>query len=78
MCLFRCGFPKKDRCIFRRFFINDIYFVRIKVKKDIYARRVLFMDIISQGAIPLTFIDENVTPHEIEQKAVELAYLSIL
>ncbi|CAL0304826.1 unnamed protein product [Lupinus luteus] len=32
------------------------------------------MEIIGQGVIPLTRIDENLTPREIEQQAAELAY----
>ena len=48
--------------------------IRIEVKEGIYARRVLYMDIRGQGAIPLTRTDENLTPREIEQKAAELAY----
>nr|AMA21089.1 photosystem I assembly protein ycf4 [Saltugilia caruifolia] len=39
-----------------------------------YARRILYMEIRGQGAIPLTRTDENFTPREIEQKAAELAY----
>ncbi|WOG80889.1 hypothetical protein DCAR_0100131 [Daucus carota subsp. sativus] len=74
VCLFRWGFPGKNRRIFLRFLIKDIQSVRIEVKEGIYARRVLYMDIRGQGAIPLTRTDENVTPREIEQKAAELAY----
>ncbi|KAJ7011918.1 hypothetical protein NC653_002115 [Populus alba x Populus x berolinensis] len=46
----------------------------IEVKEGFYARRVLYMEIRGQGAIPLTRTDENLTPREIEQKAAELAY----
>ncbi|MFS8017011.1 putative photosystem I Ycf4, assembly [Helianthus anomalus] len=52
-------------CIFRWGFPGKI---------GIYARRVLYMDIRGQGAIPLTRTDENFTPREMEQKAAELAY----
>ncbi|KAA3450201.1 photosystem I assembly protein ycf4 [Gossypium australe] len=48
--------------------------IRIEVKEGIYARRVLYMEIRGQGAVPLTRTDENLTPREIEQKAAELAY----
>nr|QQL92260.1 photosystem I assembly protein Ycf4 [Eustoma grandiflorum] len=74
MCIFRWGFPGKNRRIFRRFFIKDIQSIRIEVKESIYVRRVIYMDIRGRGTIPLTRTDENLTPKEIEQKATELAY----
>ncbi|KAK8624257.1 hypothetical protein V6N13_065608 [Hibiscus sabdariffa] len=57
-----------------RFFQVFEEFIRIEVKEGVYARRVLYMEIRGQGAIPLTRTDENLTPREIEQKAAELAY----
>nr|YP_010936787.1 hypothetical protein RME77_pgp059 [Loxostigma kurzii]WKW93729.1 hypothetical protein [Loxostigma kurzii] len=74
VCIFRWGFPGKNRRIFLRFRIKDIQSIRIEVKEGIYARRILYMDIRSRGAIPLTRTDENLTSREIEQKAAELAY----
>nr|ATL60989.1 photosystem I assembly protein Ycf4 [Pentas lanceolata] len=74
VCIFRWGFPGKNRRIFLRFLIKDIQSIRIEVKEGIYARRVLYMDIRGQGAIPLTLTDDNLIPREIEQKAAELAY----
>ena len=74
VCIFRWGFPGKNRRILLRFFMNDIQSIRIEVKEGIYTRRVLYMEIRGQGAIPLTRTDENLTPREIEQKAAELAY----
>nr|YP_009705217.1 photosystem I assembly protein Ycf4 [Patrinia scabra]QFQ34502.1 photosystem I assembly protein Ycf4 [Patrinia scabra] len=74
VCIFRWGFPGKNRRICLRFLIKNIQSIRIEVKEGIYARRVLYMDIRGQGAIPLTRTDENLTPREIEQKAAELAY----
>nr|YP_009708496.1 photosystem I assembly protein ycf4 [Ormosia semicastrata]QEV86105.1 photosystem I assembly protein ycf4 [Ormosia semicastrata] len=74
VCIFRWGFPGKNRRIILRFLMKDIQSIRIEVKEGIYTRRILYMEIIGQGAIPLTRIDENLTPREIEQKAAELAY----
>nr|YP_011020590.1 photosystem I assembly protein Ycf4 [Knoxia roxburghii]WQH63010.1 photosystem I assembly protein Ycf4 [Knoxia roxburghii] len=74
VCIFRWGFPGKNRRIFLQFLIKDIQSIRIEVKEGIYARRVLYMDIRGQGAIPLTLTDDNLIPREIEQKAAELAY----
>ncbi|KAK5776352.1 hypothetical protein PVK06_044311 [Gossypium arboreum] len=74
VCIFRWGLPGKNRRIFLRFLMKDIQSIRIEVKEGIYARRVLYMEIRGQGAVPLTRTDENLTPREIEQKAAELAY----
>uniref|UniRef100_UPI0030034392 photosystem I assembly protein Ycf4 n=1 Tax=Potentilla ancistrifolia TaxID=714487 RepID=UPI0030034392 len=74
VCIFRWGFPGKNRRIFLRFLMKDIQSIRIENKEGLFARRVLYMEIRGQGAIPLTRTDENLTPREIEQKAAELAY----
>nr|YP_009526132.1 photosystem I assembly protein Ycf4 [Dianthus caryophyllus]YP_009935031.1 photosystem I assembly protein Ycf4 [Dianthus longicalyx]YP_010938416.1 photosystem I assembly protein Ycf4 [Dianthus chinensis x Dianthus cincinnatus]YP_010938500.1 photosystem I assembly protein Ycf4 [Dianthus cincinnatus]YP_010938584.1 photosystem I assembly protein Ycf4 [Dianthus superbus]YP_010938668.1 photosystem I assembly protein Ycf4 [Dianthus barbatus]QYF08573.1 photosystem I assembly protein Ycf4 [Dianthus len=74
VCIFRWGFPGKNRRICLRFLIKDIESIRIELKEGIYTRRVLYLEIRGQGAIPLTRTDENMTPREIEQKAAELAY----
>ncbi|KAI3731446.1 hypothetical protein L1987_62634 [Smallanthus sonchifolius] len=68
VCIFRWGFPRKNHRVFLRFLIKDIQSVRIEVKEGIYARRVLYMDIRGQGAIPLTCTDENFTPREMDKK----------
>nr|UEP17625.1 photosystem I assembly protein ycf4 [Fallopia multiflora var. ciliinervis] len=74
VCIFRWGFPGKNRRISLRFLINDIQSIRIELKEGIYPRRVLYLEIRGQGAVPLTRTDENLTPREMEQKAAELAY----
>ena len=74
VCIFRWGFPGKNRRILLRFLMKDIQSIRIEVKEGIYARRVLYIEIKGQGSIPLTRTDENLTLREIEQKAAELAY----
>nr|WRY72257.1 hypothetical protein [Sclerocactus unguispinus] len=74
VCIFRWGFPGKNRRIFLRFLIKDIQSIRIELKEGLYTRRVLYLQIRGQGAIPLTRTDEKLTPREIEQKAAELAY----
>nr|YP_010401108.1 photosystem I assembly protein Ycf4 [Hemiptelea davidii]AZA05844.1 photosystem I assembly protein Ycf4 [Hemiptelea davidii]QWK47442.1 photosystem I assembly protein Ycf4 [Hemiptelea davidii]QWK47528.1 photosystem I assembly protein Ycf4 [Hemiptelea davidii]UQJ74391.1 photosystem I assembly protein Ycf4 [Hemiptelea davidii]UQT66042.1 photosystem I assembly protein Ycf4 [Hemiptelea davidii] len=74
VCIFRWGFPGKNRRILLRFLMKDIQSIRIEVTEGIYARRALYMEIRGQGSIPLTRTDENLTLREIEQKAAELAY----
>ncbi|KAK0589100.1 hypothetical protein LWI29_009566 [Acer saccharum] len=48
--------------------------IKIEVREGIYARRVLYMEIRGLGDVPLTRIDENLTPREIKPMAAELAY----
>jgi len=74
VCIFRWGFPGKNRRILLRFLMSDIQSIRMEVKEGLYTLRVLYMEVSGQGTIPLTRTDENLTPQEIEQKAAELAY----
>lgn len=74
VCIFRWGFPGKNRRIFLRFLLKDVQSIRLEVKEGISTRRLLYVEIIGQGAILLTRTDESLTPREIEQKAAELAY----
>nr|YP_009660760.1 photosystem I assembly protein ycf4 [Amphilophium gnaphalanthum]QCS40280.1 photosystem I assembly protein ycf4 [Amphilophium gnaphalanthum] len=74
VCIFRWGFPGKNRRIFLRFWLKDIQSVRIRVKEGLYARPVLYIDIRGRGVFLLTRTDENLTSREIEQKAAELAF----
>nr|YP_010474113.1 photosystem I assembly protein Ycf4 [Corydalis hendersonii]UVH68326.1 photosystem I assembly protein Ycf4 [Corydalis hendersonii]WCR63340.1 hypothetical protein [Corydalis hendersonii]DBA09325.1 TPA_asm: photosystem I assembly factor II [Corydalis hendersonii] len=72
--IFRWGFPGKNRRILLRFLMRDVQSIRIEVKEGLFPRRVLYMEIRGQGAVPLTQSEENLTPREMEQKAAELAY----
>lgn len=74
VCIFRWGFPGKNRRIFLRFLMKDVQSIRLEVKEGISTRRLLYVEITGQGAILLTRTDETLTPREIEQKAAELAY----
>nr|YP_009660354.1 photosystem I assembly protein Ycf4 [Woodfordia fruticosa]QCS00247.1 photosystem I assembly protein Ycf4 [Woodfordia fruticosa] len=74
-CIFRWGFPGKNRRIFLRFRIKDIKSIRIEVKKGgIFDRRTICVEVKGRGNLPLTRSDENLTRREIDQKATELAY----
>ncbi|KAL2900902.1 Photosystem I assembly protein Ycf4 [Bienertia sinuspersici] len=48
--------------------------IKIELKEGIYTRRVLYQEISSKGAIPLTSMDENLTQQLIEQKASKFNY----
>ena len=60
VCIFHWGFRGKNCRVFLRFLMSDVQSIRVELK--------------GKGTIPLTHTDENLTPHEMEQKAAELAY----
>nr|UOW81106.1 photosystem I assembly protein ycf4 [Arceuthobium verticilliflorum] len=77
MYIFCWGFPGKKRRIFFRFLLKDIKSIRIEVKRGIYTRGALFLYIEMRGKVAIPFFfrpDDNLTPREMEKKAVELAY----
>ncbi|KAL4198098.1 hypothetical protein AMTRI_Chr03g138500 [Amborella trichopoda] len=47
--LFRWGFPRRNRRFFFRFLMREIRSIKREVKEDIYPRRVLSIEISSQG-----------------------------
>nr|AVM84360.1 photosystem I assembly protein ycf4 [Adenocalymma subincanum] len=72
--IFRWGFPGKNRRIVLEFCLKDIQSVRIRVKEGPYGHRIRYMDIRGRGVLLVTRIDENLTPREVEEEAVELAF----
>ena len=72
-CIFRWGFPGKNRRIFLRFRLKDIQSIKLEVKEGISARCILSLNIRGRGTIPLTRADENWTPRQMEEKVAELA-----
>nr|UPV70984.1 photosystem I assembly protein Ycf4 [Cephalotaxus oliveri]UPV71066.1 photosystem I assembly protein Ycf4 [Cephalotaxus oliveri]UPV71148.1 photosystem I assembly protein Ycf4 [Cephalotaxus oliveri] len=70
VCLFRWGFPGRNRRIFLQFLMKDIQSIKMEVQEGIFPRRVLYIEIKGQQDIPLT---RNLTLREMEQKAAELA-----
>nr|YP_009860990.1 photosystem I assembly protein Ycf4 [Spatholobus suberectus]QKI32254.1 photosystem I assembly protein Ycf4 [Spatholobus suberectus] len=81
VCFFRWGFPGKNRRIILEVPMKEIQSIRIitGVKEEgIFTRTltyesIVYMKTIEQGFIPLTRIEDNLTPPEIAHKAGELA-----
>nr|ACJ38654.1 Ycf4 [Hardenbergia violacea] len=81
VCFFRWGFPGKNRRIILEVPMKEIQSIRIitGVKEGgIFTRTltyesIVYMENIEQGFIPLTRIEDNLTPPEIAHKAGELA-----
>ncbi|KAL2924355.1 Photosystem I assembly protein Ycf4 [Bienertia sinuspersici] len=49
---FSLGISWKNRRIFFRYLIKDIQSIKLELKEGIYTRRVLYLEIRGQGAIP--------------------------
>nr|ACJ38639.1 Ycf4 [Lablab purpureus]QRI60685.1 photosystem I assembly protein Ycf4 [Lablab purpureus] len=82
VCFLRWGFPGKNRRIILKIPMNEIQSIRIVTRgqeRGIFTRTltyesIVFMETIEQGFIPLTRIEDNLTPPEIAHKAGELAF----
>ncbi|YP_003434356.1 photosystem I assembly protein Ycf4 (chloroplast) [Vigna radiata] len=82
VCFLRWGFPGKNRRILIKIPMNDIQSIRIITgvqERGIFTRTltyesIVYMETIEQGFIPLTRIEDNLTPPEIANRAGELAF----
>jgi hypothetical protein len=73
MCVFRWGFPGKNRRIQLTYLLKDIEAIRVEMKEGINPRRTLYVRVKGKPDIPLTRIGQPLTLGEIEKKAAELA-----
>lgn len=82
VCFLRWGFPGKNRRIIIKIPMTEIQSIRIITgvqERGIFTRTltyesIVYMETIEQGFIPLTRIEDNLTPPEIANKAGELAF----
>nr|YP_010169720.1 photosystem I assembly protein Ycf4 [Vigna subterranea]QRZ59541.1 photosystem I assembly protein Ycf4 [Vigna subterranea] len=82
VCFIRWGFPGKNRRIILKIPMNEIQSIRIITgvqERGILTRTltyesIVYMETIEQGFIPLTRIEDNLTPPEIANRAGELAF----
>jgi hypothetical protein len=73
MCIFRWGFPGKNRKIQLIYLLKDIEAIRVELKEGVNPRRTLYVKIKGKPDIPLTRIGQPLTLEEVEKKAAELA-----
>ena len=73
MCIFRWGFPGKNRRIQLTYLLEDIEAIRVEIKEGVNPRRTLYVRVKGKPDIPLTRIGQPLTLGEIEKKAAELA-----
>ncbi|KAK7322260.1 hypothetical protein VNO80_34801 [Phaseolus coccineus] len=82
VCFLRWGFPGKNRRIIIKIPMTEIQSIRIITgvqERGIFTRTltyesIVYMETIEQGFLPLTRIEDNLTPPEIANKAGELAF----
>nr|AEP94886.1 photosystem I assembly protein Ycf4 [Vigna unguiculata]AHY33564.1 photosystem I assembly protein ycf4 [Vigna unguiculata] len=82
VCFLRWGFPGKNRRIILKIPMNEIKSIRIITgvqERSILTRTLtyeslVYMETIEQGFIPLTRIEDNLTPLEIANRAGELSF----
>nr|ANA57001.1 hypothetical chloroplast RF4 [Pyramimonas parkeae] len=73
MCIFRWGFPGKNRRVQLTYFLKDIEAIRVELKEGWNPRRILYIRVKGRPEIPLTRIGQPMTVGEIEKKAAQLA-----
>nr|YP_009033706.1 hypothetical protein RF4 [Roya anglica]YP_009256868.1 hypothetical chloroplast RF4 [Roya obtusa]AHZ11089.1 hypothetical protein RF4 [Roya anglica]ANI25992.1 hypothetical chloroplast RF4 [Roya obtusa] len=71
--IFRWGFPGENRRIRIRCLVEDVQAIRVDVKENLGARRIISLRLKGQQDIPLTQIGESLTLREMEEKAAQLA-----
>ena len=82
VCFLRWGFPGKNRRIILKIPMNEIKSIRIitgvqergLLTRTLTYESIVYMETIEQGFIPLTRIEDNLTPPEIANRAGELAF----
>ena len=72
-CIFRWGFPGKNRRIKLTYALKDIEAVRVEIKDGLNPKRALYIQIKGKPDITLTRIGEQLSLGELERKAAELA-----
>nr|QBS50115.1 Ycf4 protein [Syringa pubescens subsp. microphylla]QSQ71700.1 hypothetical protein [Syringa pubescens subsp. microphylla] len=74
VCIFRWGFPGKNRRVFFRVNINDINGISLEFLR---ASRTIYLETtdkdLKEGLITLMRSGANLTPREVEKKAIELS-----
>jgi len=73
MCIFRWGFPGKNRRVQLTYALKDIEAIRVEIKEGLNPRRTLYIKMKGKPDIPITRIGEPLTLGELERKAAELA-----
>lgn len=74
LCIFRWGFPGRNRRILIKIKMNDIKAIKMEIREGFYPRRFLYIKIKGQQYIPLTQLGESFTTlGEMEEIAAELA-----
>ena len=73
MCIFRWGFPGKNRRIELNFPIQDVQAVRLEIKEGLNPRRSLYLRAKGRRNVPLTRVGQPMSLAQLENEGVQLA-----
>lgn len=73
LCLFRWGFPGKNRRIRIYCFLEDIKAIRIKTQKNVFSSYNVYIQFKNQQSIPLNQMENFGDLQQMENKAAEIA-----
>lgn len=73
ICIFRKGFPGKNRQIIFNYKLEDVQSILIDIKEGLNPKREIYLKLKNQGEIPLTRVGQPLSLTEIEEQAIELA-----
>jgi len=73
VCIFRWGFPGKNRRIEFRAPLTDVEAIRIEIQEGVNPRRILYLRLKGRRELPLTRIGQPLTLAELEKQGAELA-----
>jgi Ycf4 len=72
-CVFRNGFPGKNRRIEIKFPLDAVQSIRVELREGLSPRRTLYLRIKGRADIPLTRVGQPLALSELENQGAELA-----
>nr|YP_010336531.1 photosystem I assembly protein Ycf4 [Rhodospora sordida]UNJ14937.1 photosystem I assembly protein Ycf4 [Rhodospora sordida] len=73
ICIFRRGFPGKNRQIILNYHLEDVQSILIYIKEGLSPKRQIYLKLKNQAEIPLTRVGQPLSLAEIEDQAIQLA-----
>nr|YP_010336334.1 photosystem I assembly protein Ycf4 [Goniotrichopsis reniformis]UNJ14740.1 photosystem I assembly protein Ycf4 [Goniotrichopsis reniformis] len=73
ICIFRRGFPGKNREILLKYNLEDVQSILIYIKEGLNPKRQIYLKLKTQIEIPLTRVGQPLSLTAIENQAIELA-----
>ncbi|HIK56350.1 MAG TPA: photosystem I assembly protein Ycf4 [Synechococcales cyanobacterium M55_K2018_004] len=73
LCIFRWGYPGKNRKIEVRHKLEDVQSIRVEIRDGLNPKRALYLRIKGKGEVPLTRVGQPLPLSELENQGAELA-----